>query len=264
MPPSAAGAYSALQNFNTTRETPEAATSTADAKYGVSGLSTQLDQLRGLTGNLQTAIGNVAPSVAGRTSGSLVTQAARDAITNNETQPLTDQFNKVSTNLSDVNSQYQNATGLASNYASSLLTGDKQKYDELFGNYTTLAGQEADAAKQAEAKREFDAQLAASKASAAAASISGLSLGGGASGTAPTAAAPTLNDHLMADIQNFLPADYATKFNPGYTERLIQRLQNTPQYASLANQIPAIVYAYRKPYEIASAPTAATSSGGSW
>lgn len=158
-PPSAAAAFQSLNDFNSTRETPQAATDAANSKYGVTGLASQLDQLRGLTSNLQTAIGNVAPSVAGRTSGSLVTQAQRDAITNNETQPLTDQFNKVSTNLNDVNGQYNEAQGLASNYANSLLTSDQQKYQDLFGQYTNAQSQEAATAAQALEQQKLAEQV---------------------------------------------------------------------------------------------------------
>lgn len=192
MPPSAAQAYQTLQGFNSTRETPDAAISAGDTKYGVAGLGGQLDALRTITGNLQTSIKNVDPSVTGRTQGSLVTEAQRGAIVNNERAPLVDQYNTAQTNASDVGQQYNEATGLASNYANSLLTGDENKYNELFGQYTTLAGQEADAAKLAEQKREAD--LSASTARATAASAGGISLGGGGGSTAeaPASAPITL------------------------------------------------------------------------
>ncbi len=256
MPPTAAAAYSSLQDAQKNAVTPDAAISAGDAKYGTSGLASQLDQLRGLTSNLTTAIGNVAPSVAGRTSGSLVTQAARDAITNNETQPLTDQLTKVGSQQADVGSRYDRATGLASNYANDLLSSDKNKYDQLFGQYTTLSGQEADAAKAAEQKREFDAQLADAQKARAASATSGLSLGGG--GTSAPAAAPNLPQFSKGTTPQAAVAaafqGYQPGAKPGYTEAVvlpaIERLlqMNNPNQPADVIQGAAnnLVYSYRK------------------
>lgn len=200
MPPSSATAYQTLQDFQANRATPDSAVAAGQDKYGVTGIGSQLDALRTMTGNLQTSIKNVDPSVTGRTAGSLVTEAQRGAIVNNERAPLVDQYNATQNNANEVSHQYDEATGLASNYANSLLQGDENKYNELFGNYTTLAGREADAAKAAEAKREFDLQLADSQAARKAAASSGAGgislggLGGGGNGaTTPTATPVTLN-----------------------------------------------------------------------
>jgi hypothetical protein len=68
---------------------------------------------------------------------------------------------------------------------------------------------------------------------------------GGASQAAAAPAAPTIQDHLNADIQNLIPADYASRFLPGYTERQITRLQGA--YKELdPNAVKNAVYAYRK------------------
>lgn len=183
-PPTAAQAYQSLNDFNSSRETPQAATDAADSKYGVTGLASQLDQLRGLTGNLQTAIGNVAPSVQGRTSGSDVTQAQLAAITNNETQPLTDELNKESTNLNNVGDQYNEAQGLASSYANSLLTSDQDKYNELFGQYTNAQAEEQQAATNAYNNAVLAEKTTNDNATAKAATSGGASptLGGGSVG----------------------------------------------------------------------------------
>lgn len=255
MVPTAASAYASLQDAQKNAVTPDAAISAGDTKYGVSGLSSQLDQLRGLTSNLNTSLANVDPSVRGRTSGSLVTEAQRQAITNNESQPIVDEINKTGQQATDVGQQYQNATGLASNYANSLLTSDKNKYDELFGQYTTLSGQEADAAKEVEAKREFDANLEATKAATAAASSAGLSLGGDSNTATTTPAA--VPQYTKGTTPQTAVADLFQGYQPGakpyYTENVvipaIERLLALNNPKSPPNIINAaansLVYSYR-------------------
>lgn len=246
MPPSSAAAATALSDFQKSEVSPDAAIASGNSKYGVSGLGTQLDALRSTTSNLQRSIANVDPSVTGRTSGSLVTEAQRQAIVNNEQQPLVKNFNDVSTNLNDVDKQYGEATGLATNYANSLLGNQKDQYGQLFGQYTTALQKEQADAAATEKQREFDASLADSKSARAASGGSGLDLSsllGGSAAAPPQAPAP--QDHLMFDIKNLIPADYATRYNPGYTEREITRMQAAyPEIdkATVAN----MVYQYRK------------------
>lgn len=258
MPPSSQAAYQSLQDYDKTRVNPQSAIDQGEQRYGVSGLGSQLASLRAMTGNLETSIKNVGPSVTGRTQGSLVTEAARQRIVNQERSPLIDQYGTASKGLADTGAQYDKATGLATNYANELLANDKNTYDRLFGQYQTSLSAEQAAAAQAEKQREFDASLAEQKASRAAAAggsggLSLASLFGGAQAAAPTAQQPTVQDHLSADIQKLLPKDYATRLPEGYTERLIQRLQAVPQYAGIRDQIPQMVYAYRKPFEPAPA-----------
>lgn len=258
----AADAAAQLDTFNKNRVNPDTALTTAESKYGVGALQGQIDSLRSLSSNLKTGIDNVDPSVTGRTQGSLVTEAQRNAIVNNERQPLVKEFNDVGGQLSDTNSQYQNATGLASNYANSLLSNDSQKYNELFGQYTTLAQQEQAAQTAAEQKREFDAQLADSQAarSAAAASAgSGLSLGSLGADTAGTpAATPVLPQYAKGTTPQTAVADafsgYKPGIKPGYTEQVvlpaIQRLLqlNNPKQPAdvIAAAAQSLVYGYRK------------------
>jgi hypothetical protein len=253
MPPSSAAASQALTDFQKTRQTADTALSAGNDKYGVSGLGSQLATLRGLTTNLQNGIRNVDPSVTGRTNGSLVTEAARSAIVNNERQPLVQQYNDTQGNANAVNDQYNQATSLAGHYADSVLSEDQNKYNQLFGNYTTALGAEQDAAKAAETKRQFDLQLADSQANRAAvakaAAGSGLNIGGSGMAGAAAAQKPlTPQDYLAGDIQQAITSDYATKYGNGYTERQIQRLQAHYPMIDPAN-IAAQVYAYRKQFE---------------
>lgn len=209
MPPSSQAAYQSLQDFQKNEVTPQAAISQGEQRYGVSGLGSQLDALRSMTGNLQTSIKNVDPSVTGRTQGSLVTEAARNAIVNHERAPLMDQLGTANQNLGETQGSYDRATGLASNYASDLLNSNKNSYDRLFGQYQTSLSAEQQAAADAEKRREFDASLADSQSArrAAASAAGGLRLGGGgAAAPAGPAAAPITNTKNAAGGYSFSQA----------------------------------------------------------
>lgn len=123
----------------------------------------------------------------------------------------------------------------------------------------SLLGLTSDETKQAQdvvssesnAEATAQAQITAAqiKANAAqqAANSQGLDLaalmGGASAGAAP--GAPTIQDHLNADIKNLIPADYATRFLPGYTEREITRLQGA--YPELdPSAVKDAVFSYRK------------------
>jgi hypothetical protein len=228
-----ADAYNQLQDFNSKRVNPDQAISDAESKYGVPGLSSQLGALRTLTSNLETSIGNVDPSVTGRTQGSLVTEAQRQRIVNNERQPLAEQYNQTTRNYADIGDQYNRASSLAQNTANARLSDQENSYQHLFGQYQSLVQQEQAAAQLAEARR-----------GSAASANSGLNLAGLFGGNAGAPKQVGVNDHLQADITRLITPDYATRFNSGYTERQIQRLQQA--YPELAGQIPNLVYAYRK------------------
>lgn len=185
MPPSSQAAYQSLQDYDKTRVSPQAAIDQGEQRYGVSGLGSQVASLRAMTGNLEQSIKNVDPSVTGRTQGSLVTEAARQRIVNQERSPLMDQFGTASRSLADTGDQYNRATGLATNYANGLMQDDKNTYDRLFGQYQTLSQQEQAAAQAAEQRRQFDMTLteqqaarkdAAARAAASASGSSGFDI----------------------------------------------------------------------------------------
>lgn len=103
-----------------------------------------------------------------------------------------------------------------------------------------------------EEARRFSEQLAAQERSSRAASAAsgfspGLGYGGGGSvlGASEAPQPPTFQQRLAT----LLPADYATRFNPGYTERTVmtQLQKDFPQFSP--EDIKRQVYAYRKQYE---------------
>lgn len=167
MPPSATDAYSALQNFNSTRSAPTDYLNKANQQYNVQGLQGENQNLQGSVSNLQNAVAAVNPSVTGRTSGTFTTEGQRQALVNREQQPI----------LSNLGSQQQaygqsqNALGTAqtnaNQMAQTLYNSDQQKYQGLLDQYNAanaadqFAKQQQSAAESlAEQQRQFNAQLA--------------------------------------------------------------------------------------------------------
>ena len=143
--------------------------------------------------------------------------------------------------VASLKSTYANK-GFALQSALQQLEADRVKQAQ--GIYTSQANAEADAA----------AKVQAARISAAANPGLGFGLAAGSTPAGQTSTVPSPQDQAMSVIQHYLTADYATRWNPGFTERtLIPRLQH--DYPQLAAQIPAMVYNYRKQFD---APTAAT------
>lgn len=181
MPPSSAQAYQTLQDFNSKRTSNADLLTQAENKYGVNDLSARANNLRTLVGNLQTSIDQVDPSVTGRTSGSLVTEAQRSALVNRERAPLVSDFNKTSGNYGNAQSDLATARSQARDWGTSLITEQDAKYKSLMDAYQIALNAE----QEAEKKRQFDASLAESTAARKAASGAGgydLGLGGGLGG----------------------------------------------------------------------------------
>lgn len=134
-------------SYNPTEEYNKATTALGipDARSRVQGLQTQLL-------NSENAIKAVDPSVTGRTSNSLVTEAQRQRLVNMERQPLTDSYNDQSKQygvqsglLKDLLGQADTQTGLAeSTY--------KTKRQNLADQLSFAQQQQEAAAKQASAK----------------------------------------------------------------------------------------------------------------
>lgn len=167
MPPSATDAYSALQNFNSTRSAPTDYLNKANQQFNVQGLQGENQNLQGAVTNLQNSVAAVNPSVTGRTSGTFTTEGQRQALVNREQQPIL-------TNLGSQQQAYgqsQNALGTAqtnaNQMAQSLYNSDQQKYQGLLDQYNAANAadqfakqQQAAAASLAEQQRQYNASLA--------------------------------------------------------------------------------------------------------
>jgi hypothetical protein len=156
--PSSADAYKAINDFNASQPKANDVLSQADAKYGIPELQGRVSDLQGLTNNLTNSIAAVDPSVTGRTSGSLVTEAQRSALVNRERQPLLDSFNKTSADLGGERNNLTLAHQLAGSYADSMMREGATKYSNLWNNYqNALTGEQTakdNAYRQAQAEEQ--------------------------------------------------------------------------------------------------------------
>lgn len=165
------------QDFTNSRLTPEAYVKKYSAELGADKAKESVNAARGVVRSTQDTLKAVPDSVSGRTSGSLVSDAQRSRLVQNEVAPLnealagqSEAYNDANIDYKDVLSQVQNRTALG-------LQGDETKSSSLMDLYKTAAEAERAAeqkrlqeAQMAEERRQFDAQLAESRAARAASS----------------------------------------------------------------------------------------------
>lgn len=157
MVPNVQDAYSQLQSFNSSRPAATSFTDQANQQYGVDAANKQVSGLQTTIGNLQNAAAAVAPSVAGRTSGTFTTQGQRDALVNREQTPIYTQLNQQGQQLGQAQTAQVQAQGMASQMAQSLAAQDQQKYQTLLDQYNA-----ANAADQFQKQMQAQAAQAAS------------------------------------------------------------------------------------------------------
>lgn len=176
-----------LQDFQGSRKNPTAYFDEAQNGLGVGAAGQQANDLRNVVRNTQTSLRGVDASVAGRTGGSLVTDAQRSRLVNLERAPIADNLNDQLTGYGDAMSNYRDLLSQAGSKASMLYQGDADKEAALRGNYEAIFGRE----QAAEAVRQFNEQLAMQKANAArAAAGSPFPSFGGGGGNKGEASAP--------------------------------------------------------------------------
>lgn len=161
--PTSAEAMQQLQQFQQGMLTPEALYGKASNMYGVTQAADTVKGLRGAIQNTTNLLNGVAPSVQGRTANSLVTSAVANRQIQNEQAPISATLDKQGKDYSDANSDYLSLDQKAQAQAQNELTDQNNRLSYLKSIYDTLAGQEAEAAKLAEQKRQFDAQIAESR-----------------------------------------------------------------------------------------------------
>lgn len=154
--PDSATLASQLSAYNANPVTSTSALNDALGQFGVPEIRNTVSGLRTTVANTTNALNAVDPSVTGRTQGSLVTEAQREAQVNNERAPiaqnLTDENNSLNTNQQALTDALGQATTQANNEVSDYQSGQKVLQDE----YNTEYQKEQDAAAAAEQQREFN------------------------------------------------------------------------------------------------------------
>jgi len=158
-------AFQDIQNFDASRANPTDVLSQAEGKYNVGQSRQRLVGLRSAIMGTEGALNAVDPSVTGRTSNSLVTEAQRSKMVANERAPIAEQYSQQQGALGNENSNYSDLQGQASKEAQMRLTGDDVKRSSLQSLYDNLYKREQDAiAKQQAEQARQDALNAAAEA----------------------------------------------------------------------------------------------------
>lgn len=152
--PTSAEILGQLQSFQSARRKPQDVLAEQENKLGVSGVRQRQAGLRGAIQNTENLLKQVDPSVTGRTSGSLVSEAQRTKMVANERAPIADQFSEQSralegetANLSDLSSSARTAAQLA-------ISADDQQQNYLQSLYQTTYQRERDEQERQERERQ--------------------------------------------------------------------------------------------------------------
>ena len=147
---------SQYQTFSNNRVKPEDYVKRYSADLGVDDAKARVKSARSAIKATEDTIAATPDSVSGRTSGSLVTDAQRNRLVQNEVAPLQDvlrtqggAYGDASTDFSTLNSDLNRRVDLS-------LSQDESQANSLLTLYQAAMEQE----KQQEAKRQFDAQMA--------------------------------------------------------------------------------------------------------
>lgn len=170
-----------LANYDKSRVTATDATNAALSQFGVPEIRKTVSGLRTTIANTTGALNAVDPSVTGRTSGSLVTEAQRTKQVANERAPIAEQLGSqnqaLSQNQADLSDALGQATQLANNQVNDWNTGRTALQNEYDTSYkreqdsaAAQAARDAAARSQSNEDRNYALQVQASNRANAASS----------------------------------------------------------------------------------------------
>lgn len=206
MQPSSA-LFGQYQAFQQNRVKPEDYVKRYSTDLGVDDAKERVKGARTAIRATEDTIAGTPDSVSGRTSGSLVTDAQRNRLVQNEVAPLNEIMRTQSNAFGDANADLTTLSGELDKRVGYGLQADDTQANTLLTLYQAASEQEKqqEAIRQyneqmAEQKRQFDLQQkAAARAAAAAASPS---FGGGAAAKGGAAAAPAATDPVQQSAYN--------------------------------------------------------------
>lgn len=182
----------------------------AMGKYGVPEIRSRVAGLRTTLTNTENAINAVDPSVTGRTSGSLVTEAQRQKQVANERAPLAEQYGTFSRSLGDATSDLSDQERAAQLLAQSQQSDYDTGRNALAGRYQLAVDTEAEQRRRLEADRAYDLQK--QEAARQAASAQGYSFGSTSaqpSSTGSSSAPDPQTQKAYNDVKSLLGKDNA-------------------------------------------------------
>jgi hypothetical protein len=175
-----------IANYDKTPVTSVDALNSALGTYGVPEIRSRVSGLRTTLQNTENSLNAVDPSVTGRTSGSLVTEAQREKQVTNERAPIAQQYGQQQQALTGESANLADATSNAEKIASAKVSDYNTGRASLVNRYDTQYKREQD---------QIANDRAAAAAKAAAAGSGGIDYGslfggGGAAGGTPAAGNP--------------------------------------------------------------------------
>jgi len=236
-----------LTNFQTGQKAPVDIYNEAVAKLGIADVRTNVTNLRKNIADTNALLSALPDSVAGRTSGSLVTEAQKQRVLATERAPLdqananySNNYNMESANLNDLTNQANTQTGL-------ITEGQKNIENALTTRLSSIQSREAEAQRRVEADRAFQATLDSIRVQQAQFAKTFAEqqrqFNVSTAQSAAKAAAPSVLQQAANDARNLLKGLLVRK--AGYTESYI-RPQIEAAYPELtAGQVQDIVYAQR-------------------
>lgn len=147
---------SQYQTFTNNRVKPEDYVKKYAADLGVEDAKTRVKSARAAIRATEDTIAATPDSVAGRTSGSLVTDAQRNRLVQNELAPLQEVMRVQGSNFSEAGADLNTLNTDLNRRVDLALQGDDSQANSLLTLFQAASDQE----KQAEAKRQYDEQMA--------------------------------------------------------------------------------------------------------
>jgi uncharacterized small protein (DUF1192 family) len=155
---SSAQIASQLAAYDKKRQSSADVLNSAMKQYGVPEIRGRVAGLRTTLANTETALNNVDPSVTGRTSRSLVTEAQRQRMVTNERAPIAQQYGDQSRALTTESANLSDQEKAAQTLAHGRINDFTAGRDALRSQYEIALARETEARRRAEADRAFNYQ----------------------------------------------------------------------------------------------------------
>jgi len=152
-----------LATYDANRKSSADILNEAMKKYGIPEMRGRVSGLRTTLSNTENALNAVDPSVTGRTSGSLVTEAQRQRMIANERTPIAQQYGQQSQALTTESANLTDAERAANTLAQGTIndytTGRnaiQSRYDDAYKVEQAAMAQQAAREQAAEQRRQFE------------------------------------------------------------------------------------------------------------
>lgn len=209
-----------LAQYDKSRKSSDKILNESMAQYGVPEIRNRVAGLRTTLTNTENALNAVDPSVTGRTSRSLVTEAQRSRIVNQEREPIAAQYGQQAGVLSNESANLTAQEQAANQLAQGRINDYQIGRTALQSQYNDAATREAKALAKAQADRAYKLQKQqADRSYKLSLRSAALAEKNASKSSRSTAATPTTSQFLASAFSGYKPAYEGGKAY--YTEREI-------------------------------------------